>query len=287
MARYLTQRLAASVVTALLASVIVFTLVRSVPGDVVAQMLGQTSDPTAERALREFFGLDLPAWRQYLAWLGNVVSGNLGMSWTRGQPVGPLIGGALLVTLQLGFMTLVVATAVGVPLGLVAGIYEGRLLDKAIQSFSLLGLAAPVFWVGLMLLVGVSSLAGWSPPLLYAPPTASVADNLAILSAASPRPALISWRKITDARSPTPAVERPVRRGTRVPVQSATRLPELCRPPGGARAREHFRPNKPEVSPGRTLRRASPAPCRRLPGRRRGSHARACVLPRRLLAGAG
>ena len=93
MARYLTQRLAASVVTALLASVIVFTLVRSVPGDVVAQMLGQTSDPTAERALREFFGLDLPGWRQYLAWLGNVVSGNLGMSWTRGQPVGPLIGG--------------------------------------------------------------------------------------------------------------------------------------------------------------------------------------------------
>jgi peptide/nickel transport system permease protein len=145
-------------------------------------MLGQTSDPTAERALREFFGLNLPAWRQYLAWLGNVVSGNLGMSWTRGQPVGPLIGGALLVTLQLGLMTLVIATAVGVPLGLVAGIYEGQLLDKAIQSFSLVGLAAPVFWVGLMLLVGVSSLAGWSPPLLYAPPTASLADNLAILA---------------------------------------------------------------------------------------------------------
>jgi len=129
MARYLTQRLAASLVTALLASVIVFALVRSVPGDVVAQMLGQTSDPTAERALRAFFGLDLPAWRQYLAWLGNVASGNLGTSWTRGQPVGQLIGSALLVTLQLGLMTLVVATAVGVPLGLVAGIYEGRFVD--------------------------------------------------------------------------------------------------------------------------------------------------------------
>jgi len=181
MARYLTQRLAASLATALLASVIVFALVRSVPGDVVAQMLGQTSDPTAERSLREFFGLDQPAYRQYLTWLTNVLSGNLGTSWTRGQPVAQLITSALLVTLQLGLMTLIVATATGVPLGLVAGIYEGRLLDKIIQSFSLLGLAAPVFWVGLMLLVGVSSLAGWSPPLLYMPPSASIADNLAIL----------------------------------------------------------------------------------------------------------
>lgn len=182
MARYLTRRIAASLVTALLASAIVFVLVRSVPGDVVAQMLGQTSDPTAERSLREFFGLDQPAWRQYLTWLANVVSGNLGTSWTRGQPVGELIGGALLVTVELSLVTLVLATAIGVPLGLVAGIYEGRWLDKAIQSFSLVGLAAPVFWVGLMLLVGVSSLSGWSPPLLYAPPSASLADNAAILA---------------------------------------------------------------------------------------------------------
>ena len=182
MARYLTRRIAASLVTALLASAIVFVLVRSVPGDVVAQMLGQTSDPTAERSLREFFGLDQPAWRQYLTWLANVVSGNLGTSWTRGQPVGELIGGALLVTVELGLVTLVLATAIGVPLGLGGGIYEGRWLDKAIQSFSLVGLAAPVFWVGLMLLVGVSSLSGWSPPLLYAPPSASLADNAAILA---------------------------------------------------------------------------------------------------------
>jgi peptide/nickel transport system permease protein len=181
-ARYLTRRLAASLATALLASAIVFALVRSVPGDVVAQMLGQTSDPTAERSLREFFGLDQPAWRQYLVWLANVLTGNLGTSWTRGQPVGELVGGALLVTVELGLVTLVVATAIGVPLGLIAGIYEGRWLDKAIQSFSLLGLAAPVFWVGLMLLVGVSSLSGWSPPLLYAPPSASLADNAAILA---------------------------------------------------------------------------------------------------------
>jgi peptide/nickel transport system permease protein len=182
MAYYLLNRFVASVVTAVLASLMVFILVRNVPGDVVAQMLGQTSDPTAERALREFFGLDQPIYRQYLTWLSNVVSGDLGVSWTRGHPVWQLIRDALVVTLQLGFMTLVVATVVGVPLGVIAGIYEGRWLDRLIQSFNILGLAAPVFWVGMMLLVGVSSLIGWSPPLLYVPPTESLMENLSILA---------------------------------------------------------------------------------------------------------
>ncbi len=182
MAYYLLNRFVASVITAILASLIVFILVRNVPGDVVAQMLGQTSDPTAERALREFFGLDQPVYRQYFTWLFHVLSGDLGVSWTRGHPVWQLIQGALMVTLQLGFMTLVVATVVGVPLGVIAGIYEGRWLDRFIQSFNILGLAAPVFWVGLMLLVGVSSLLGWSPPLLYVPPTESIMENLAILA---------------------------------------------------------------------------------------------------------
>ena len=182
MAYYLLNRFVASVVTAVLASLMVFILVRNVPGDVVAQMLGQTSDPTAERALREFFGLDQPIYRQYLTWLSNVLTGDLGVSWTRGHPVWQLIRDALVVTLQLGFMTLVVATVVGVPLGVIAGIYEGRWLDRFIQSFNILGLAAPVFWVGMMLLVGVSSLIGWSPPLLYVPPTESLVENLAILA---------------------------------------------------------------------------------------------------------
>jgi peptide/nickel transport system permease protein len=182
MTAYLARRLAASVVTALLASALVFVLVRSVPGDVVGQMLGQTSDPVAAAALREFFGLDQPIWRQYLAWLGRVASADLGMSWIRGQPVVEMIGSALIVTVQLALATLAVATVVGVPLGVIAGLYEGRLLDRLIQSFNLVGLAAPVFWVGLMLLVGVSSLSGWSPPLMYVPPTHSPSENMAIMA---------------------------------------------------------------------------------------------------------
>src|SRR3954447_9600323 len=140
MADHLARRLAASLLTALMASLVVFLLIRSVPGDVVGQMLGQSSDPAAAAALREFFGLDQPAWRQYLTWLGQLLRGELGASWAQGQPVSGLIGQALLVTTELGLITLALATLIGVPLGMMAGIYEGRWPDRLIQSFNLIGL---------------------------------------------------------------------------------------------------------------------------------------------------
>ncbi len=182
MTPYLARRAAASLLTAVLASLVVFLLIRSVPGDVVGQMLGQSNDPAAAKALREFFGLDQPAWRQYLAWLGRLLTGNLGTSWTQGQPVAALIGDALLVTLELSLATLLVATLVGVPLGVLAGIYEGRWPDRLIGLFNLLGLSAPVFWTGLMLLFTVSAAFGWSPPVMYVPPSQALWDNLSMLA---------------------------------------------------------------------------------------------------------
>lgn len=178
---YLVKRLGASLLTALLATFLVFVFVRMVPGDVVAQMMGQAGSDRAEEALRSFFGLDQPIWIQYLAWLGDVLRGNFGVSWTRGMPVTELVGEAFLVTLELGLLTLGMATFVGVPLGILAGIYEGRAPDTAIQSFNILGLAAPVFWVGLMILVGVSAAFSWSPPLRFVSPTENLGENLAML----------------------------------------------------------------------------------------------------------
>ena len=181
MANYLLKRLGASILTALIATFLIFFLVRLVPGDAVAQMMGQAGGPQAEAVLRAFFGLDQPLHVQYLAWLGDTLRGNLGVSWTRGIPVSEMIFSAFMVTLQLGLVPLAVATLIGVPLGIVAGIYEGKALDTAIQGFNVIGLSAPVFWVGLMLLVAVSSLFAWSPPLRFVPPTQSLADNIAIL----------------------------------------------------------------------------------------------------------
>ena len=98
-----------------------------------------------------------------------------------GRAVSDMVISAFTVTLQLGLVTLAVATIIGVPLGIFAGIYEGKPIDNFIQGFNVVGLSAPVFWVGLMLLVAVSGLFAWSPPLRFVPPTQSLADNFAIL----------------------------------------------------------------------------------------------------------
>lgn len=182
MGAYLIKRLGVSLLTALVASMLVFLLVRLVPGDVVAQMMGQAGGEQAAGAMRQFFGLDQPVYMQYASWLGRVLQGDLGNSWTRGLPVTMLIGQAFLVTLEIALLTLFIATVIGVPLGILAGIYENRWIDNLVQGFNVIGLSAPVFWVGLMLLVGISSLFAWSPPLRYVGPTRSLADNLSILA---------------------------------------------------------------------------------------------------------
>src|SRR5919206_3349795 len=184
MLTYIVKRILAALVTALLCSVAVFLIIRAVPGDVVAQMLGQSGGAGAavsEKALRSFFGLDQPVYRQYLDWLGGVLRGDFGRSWTQGRTVTSIVYEAFLVTLELGLITLAVATLIGVPLGMMAGIFEGKAIDNAIQVFNILGLSAPVFWVGLMLLIGASVYFDWGPPIVYMPPDVSLEDNLAIL----------------------------------------------------------------------------------------------------------
>ncbi|MEZ5593660.1 MAG: hypothetical protein R3F53_24310 [Gammaproteobacteria bacterium] len=116
MSGFLVRRLLASLLTALLASMVVFAIVRTVPGDIVMQMMGQSSDdPRAEAALRAFFGLDQPLYRQYLDWLWRVLQGDLGRSWNKGLDVADAVWSAFLVTLELGLLTLLLATFIGVP----------------------------------------------------------------------------------------------------------------------------------------------------------------------------
>ncbi|WP_374440957.1 ABC transporter permease [Stella sp.] len=182
MFRFLLTRLAGAAVAALLSSLAVFLLMRAVPGDIVSQMLGQSgNDRTAEEALRGFFGLDRPLWSQFGDWLSATLSGDLGRSWYQGRPVTMLVWEAFLVTAEIAVATLVIATLVGVPLGVLAGIREGTRTDAAIQAFNLLGLSAPVFWIGLMLLVGASAWLEWSPPFAYMPPGVDLVENINIV----------------------------------------------------------------------------------------------------------
>ncbi len=182
MLTFFLKRLFASLLTALLSTLVVFLLMRAVPGDIVGQMLGQSSgDPQTEEALRAFFGLDRPLPLQYLTWLGDVLQGDLGQSWNQGLAVTEIVLDAFVVTLELGLLTLLVATLIGVPLGLIAGVYEGTAIDTAIQGFNILGLAAPVFWLGMLALIATSALFAWSPPMMYQSPTESPSENLQML----------------------------------------------------------------------------------------------------------
>lgn len=182
MAGFLARRLGAAAVAALLSSLAVFLLMRAVPGDIVGQMLGQSGgDRTAEEALRAFFGLDRPLVAQFAQWVGATLQGDLGRSWYQGRPVSTMVWEAFLVTLQLALATLALSTLIGVPLGVVAGIAHGTRIDRAIQAFNLVGLSAPVFWLGLMLLVGTSAALDWSPPFVWSGPREDLADNIAIM----------------------------------------------------------------------------------------------------------
>jgi peptide/nickel transport system permease protein len=173
------RRFGAAAVTAVLSTAAVFLLIRAVPGDAVGEMLGQSAgDPAAEAALRAFFGLDRPVWLQYGAWAADVLHGDLGISWRQGLPVSEIVGAAFLVTLQIGLVTLAVAMLVGVPLGILAGTAPGRWPDLLVEGFSLLGLSAPVFWTGMVLLILAGAWLGWSPPMIYASPGESLRDNL-------------------------------------------------------------------------------------------------------------
>lgn len=181
MGRFVIRRLAASFVTLFLSSIVVFSMVRAVPGDIVQQMMGQLGGGEGEAALRRFFGLDQPFHIQYAEWAGKILQGDLGVSWRQGAPVLNLVASAFLVSLELALLVLVFASVIGVPLGMIAASRQGSWIDNLIQSFNVVSLAAPVFWIGLMLLFGVSELLSWSPPTIYASPTRSMTENLTIL----------------------------------------------------------------------------------------------------------
>lgn len=184
---YLLRRLMASLLTLLLSSMVVFLLLRAVPGDIVQLMLGQATSVGGGgeellTSMRAFFGLDQPLYIQYLDWICGVFQGDFGDSWRHSQPVRGIVLDAFLVTLQVSVLTLLLATIVGVALGFAAGIYEGTPVDTMVQAFSILGLSAPLQWVGLMLLAGVSTYLSWGPPVIYLSPMESLTDNVAILA---------------------------------------------------------------------------------------------------------
>lgn len=182
MQTYILRRLLALLPTLFIASVIVFVIVRMVPGDVVDLMLSQNdagSNKLTRDQLLNTLGLDKPMWEQYFVWISSLVlRADLGSSLWLGDPVLEMIGRRLPVTFELGFLAMIVALTVAIPVGVYSAVKQDTAGDYVARSFSLLMLAVPSFWVGTMVTVFPSIWWGWSPEIEFIPFHQDMLQNL-------------------------------------------------------------------------------------------------------------
>jgi peptide/nickel transport system permease protein len=166
---YVLRRLLVAVPSLLIASLIVFTLPRLIPGDVVQLMLEEKAYGKDLEDLRAKLGLNRPIPVQYIEWLGAVVRGNLGESlWTR-QPVLTELGRRLPVSATLGAMALLVAVAIGLPIGVIAAVRQDGVLDFFARSAAVLGLSVPAFVLALVVTLLPAIWWGWTPRTQFVP----------------------------------------------------------------------------------------------------------------------
>lgn len=171
--RYILRRTGASLVLLCVVATILFFSIHLLPGDPILLILGgDAAQPTPEQiaTVRAKLGLDQPLWLQYVRWLKRVSQGDLGRSLVDDRPVARDLANRLPRTLQLVIPATLVATIVGVPLGVFAARRRGKLADPLASSTALMGFSMPVFVVGMLLVALFSITLGWLPPTGYVPP---------------------------------------------------------------------------------------------------------------------
>lgn len=160
---HVARRLGGHALTLLAATVVVFVLLQVLPGDPAAYMMGLNASPDALAALREQMGLQGPALARYFGWVGDLLNGRFGVSYTYQVPVGRLILERLQVSGPLAMMATVLSLAVAVPMAVTAALYRGRPADVVLSGLGQVGVAIPNFWIGMLLILGLSVGLGWFP----------------------------------------------------------------------------------------------------------------------------
>jgi peptide/nickel transport system permease protein len=173
--RYLAWRLALFLPTLLVASLLVFLALRLLPGDIALTTLSGsgevTHDPVQVERLRQELRLDDPLASQYGRWLWSMATGGFGgRSLESRQPITSLLARQLPMTLLLALYTLLFAVAVGIPLGVLAAVHEGRWPDYLVRFITIAGQSVPSFFLALIVQLALLSLFRWSPPIVYAYP---------------------------------------------------------------------------------------------------------------------
>lgn len=165
--QYFLKRLLVAVPSLVIASIIVFSLARFIPGDVVTLMMEENQYAQDLEEMRAKLGLDRPVHVQYVEWIGRVARGDFGESLYTGRPVLGELAARLPVSLELGGIALFFALLLGVPIGIVSAVRQDTVQDYVARSSAILGLSVPGFWLGTLVVVLPAIYLGWSPSIQY------------------------------------------------------------------------------------------------------------------------
>ncbi len=171
MGRYILRRLAMLIPTLFGMSIIIFLMLRLLPGDIVDIIAGADAqtDSASRAKLRESMGLSDPLWEQYIRWMGDLLRGDPGTSLRSGRPVSELLARALPITIEIAILSVVIAALVAIPLGVISAVKRDTGLDYGSRIFGLIGLSLPNFWIATLLLLFTSTQFGWVPAIRYVP----------------------------------------------------------------------------------------------------------------------
>ena len=181
MIRYIVKRVLLMIPTLLSVAVLVFFLMRVVPGDVVElRFAGESAFAQKENLDKERarLGLDQPLWRQFIDWMGGILRLDFGTSMWTGAPITEEIKLRFVLSLQLAIMATVIAVVLAIPLGILAALKQDTWIDYVVRVFSIAGLATPSFWLGIMFILALLIVFKWLPPMVYTPFWVSPWQNL-------------------------------------------------------------------------------------------------------------
>ncbi len=172
MLRYTINRILLMIPTLLGVAILVFVMLRMMPGDIVELrflMEGGAADPATLAAERVRLGLDKPLWQQFIDWIAGIFVGDFGISMWTGRPVVDEIASRLELSMQVAIMATIMATVIAIPLGTVAALFKDTWIDQIIRVFAIAGLAIPSFWLGMLIILALLLNFNWIPPLTYTP----------------------------------------------------------------------------------------------------------------------
>lgn len=181
MLKYTLNRLLLALPTLLLVSIIVFALIRLIPGDPAQLMLGEIDDPAALARLRSQWGLDQPLAMQYLVWLKNVLGGDMGLSISQQRPVTEVLFSGFWVTASLVVPAIVLASLLSIPAGMLAAWKQNTLTDVTIVTLAIAFLSIPSFWLGLLFLLVFGVWLDLLPVVGYVSPAEHFWEGLSYL----------------------------------------------------------------------------------------------------------